>query len=200
MKYNKMDQVHCTHPTDSGGIVKRQLKERYGCTFKQLCMLSEYSERRPTWFRQLQRIYHFCFYLCCKLCFRAKEAQNMAPKEGIKIAHLKLWCKDKHMGPELTSGFFCKAEENQEREKLLFCDSVRKMEGTDTSCVVEIKSRQNYLNHIIDQSDMDKDGILSEDEFLFLMLKVHEACICEHKCVPLIDTVPKVSFEIMCFR
>ena len=41
MKYNKMDQVHCTYANDGGGIVKRQLKERYGCTFKQLCMLSE---------------------------------------------------------------------------------------------------------------------------------------------------------------
>lgn len=184
--------------------IQEDLKEIYKDTFEQLSMMSSYSKYKPSFVTPLQKLGTSCSYLWCKLlsCDRSGEAQRsyIRKKRGIKIEHLKIWCEDKYLGPDLTSGFVCAFDDEDvvhETDYMMNkCKGGRMPVGRDTSCVRELLNRHSMLNNLIDQADIDKDGILSEDEFYGLMLSIHLACRCTHSCVSLIDAVPKVSYQI----
>ena len=180
--------------------VRKEIEEIYKGTFKQLTLMSSYSKYKPSFVTHFQKCGVSCASLWRKLCTWDKsevsQDANDGKKRGIKIEHLKIWCEDKYLGPDLTSGFVSDFDD----ENISFatdhmmnkCKGGRMPVGRDTSCVRELLNRHCFLNNLIDQADMDKDGILSEEEFYGFMLKIHESCRCSHSCVSLIDAVPKV--------
>jgi len=170
--------------------IRKKLLRRYGPTFQQLCILSSYSKYKPSCIPAWQRLWLNLKY-CVPCIFQPQ--QDTSPIDAIKIDHLKFWVKDKYLGPELTSGFCCTSDANLDDDELVNLYHGRKTKALDTTCLRAIHHRQRYLLRLIDQCDEDKDGMLSEYEFLLLMFKVHEACCCSHGCQRLIDAVPKVS-------
>ena len=199
-----MDEANRKSHAPINNEIQEELKEIYKDTFEQLSMMSSYSKYKPSFVPPLQRLGASCSYLWCKLfsCNRSEETQTsfIKKKRGIKIEHLKIWCEDKYLGPDLTSGFVCTLDDDDVGHETDYmmnkCKGGRMPVGRDTSCVRELFNRHYLLNNLIDEADIDKDGILSEDEFYGLMLNIHLACRCTHSCVPLIDTVPKVSYQI----
>ena len=181
--------------------VREEIEEIYKSTFEQLSLMSSYSKCIPSFVTQFQKIGVSCANMWRKMfsCKKSDDSQaaKTGKKRGIKIEHLKLWCEDKYLGPDLTSGFLCELNDENisyETDHMMNkCKGGRMPVGRDTSCVRELLNRHHFLNNLIDESDIDNDGMLSEDEFYAFMLKVHEACRCNHSCVSLIDAIPKVK-------
>ena len=188
-----MELDNCTYSTGKTLLIKDQLKERYKNTFKKLCMLSSYSKYRPSFMTHLHKFWTSCSVFCYEMFNQTAETPTYVTKQGIKIEHLKIWCQDKHLSPELTVGFFCNFIGSHEEEPLI---NGRKLEAKDSTCLQEILKRKRYLIHLIDLCDVDEDGVLCEDEFLCLMLQIHETCRCEHSCTSLIDAIPVVNKHI----
>ena len=198
-----MGEVNANNHIQNDRKVREEIEEIYKSTFQQLSMMSSYSKYVPSFVTHFHRFGLSCASLWQKLfsCNKSEENQRSktGKKRGIKIEHLKLWCEDKYLGPDLTSGFLCDVNDENisyETDTMMNkCKGGRMPVGRDTSCIRELLNRHHFLNNLIDQADVDKDGILSKDEFYAFMLKVHEACRCSHSCVSLIDAVPKVKNE-----
>ena len=114
-------------------------------------------------------------------------------KAGIKVEHLKEWCDNAFLAPELTVDIHLEQDDihqsgNSNGEERDIC--------LNPSCAQNIAMRkkklQNIIQHFQTNSAEDNFSVMYEQEFYSLIMRIHQCDTC--KCPRTVLDLAKVSF------